>query len=93
MSKKDAYVEKAQAKINEHAAKLDELKAKVKVQVADQKIEAHEHIEKLELKLDAAKSRLTEISNSTEDRWHDLTARFETLTDECGASFKKFFGK
>ena len=93
MSKKDAYVEKAQAKISEQSAKLDELKAKVKGQVADQKIEAHEHIEKLELKLDAAKSRLAEISDSAEEGWHDLTARYETLTDEFGASVKKFFGK
>ena len=93
MSKKEAYVAKAQAKISEQSAKLDELKAKVKGQVADQKIEAYEHIEKLELKLDAAKSRLAEISDSTEERWQDCTVRYETLTEEFGASIKKFFGK
>ena len=93
MSKKDAYVEKAQAKISEQSAKLNELKAKVKGQVADQKIETYEHIEKLELKLDAAKSRLAEIADSAEEGWQDLTGRYETLADEFGASVKKFFGK
>lgn len=92
MSKKDAYVEKAQAKIEEHSAKLDQLKAKVKGEVADNKIEGHKQIEKLESKLDAAKKRLAEITDSAEDTWEDLTERFENLGDDIGASFKKFFG-
>lgn len=93
MSKKDAYVEKAQAKIAEQAAKLDQLKAKIKGGVADQKIEAHGQIEKVEAKLDAAKARLTEISDSAEGAWEDLTERFEGLTEELSGSVKKFFGK
>ncbi len=93
MSKKDAYIEKAQAKIEEQSAKLDELKAQVKGEVASQKIEAFEKIEKLEAKLDAAKLRLSEITESAEDAWEDLTHRFESLADEVGVSVKKFFSK
>jgi predicted nuclease with TOPRIM domain len=93
MSKKDAYIEKAQAKIDEQSAKLDQLKAQFKGHVSDKKIDAYEKIEKLELKLDAAKSRLAEIIGSAEDKWEDLADRLEILADEVGTSVKKFFGK
>jgi len=93
MSKKDAYVEKAQAKIDEHSAKLDQLRAQFKGEVSNKKIEAYEKIEKLEAKLNTAKSRLAEIIGSAEDKWEDLTDRLESLGDEVGASVKKFFSK
>tara|TARA_R110001583_G_scaffold130834_1_gene282544 strand:+ start:41637 stop:41918 length:282 start_codon:yes stop_codon:yes gene_type:complete len=93
MSKKDAYIEKAQATIEEQSAKLAELKAQAKGKVADQKIEANEKIEKLESKLNVAKSRLAEIADSAEGAWEDLTDRFDNLADEVGASVKKFWGK
>lgn len=93
MSKKDAYLAKAQATIEEQAAKLDVLKAQAKGKVANQKIEANKTIETLESKLDSAKSRLAEIVDSTEDTWEDLTDRFETLADDVGTSVKKFLGK
>ncbi|WP_373080695.1 hypothetical protein [Zhongshania sp.] len=93
MSKKDAYVAKGQATIDEQIAKLDMLKAKVKSQVADQRIDAHEHIEKLEKKLATAKLRLAEVANSAEDKWEDLSARFDELSDDLSATVKKFFSK
>jgi cob(I)alamin adenosyltransferase len=93
MSKKDAYVQKAQAKIDEQSAKIDEFKAKVKGKVADKKIEAHEQLEKIESKLNAAKAQLAEIVGSAESAWEDMTKRFEVLTDELSASVKKFFKK
>jgi predicted nuclease with TOPRIM domain len=93
MSKKDAYVEKGQSIIDEQSAKLSQLKAQVQGKVADQKIEAHEQIEKLEATLATAKVRLAEIADSAEGTWEDLTDRFDSLADEVGSSVKKFFGK
>ena len=93
MSKKDAYLDKAQAMIDEQAAKIDQFKAKVKGGVADTKIEGHEAIEKMEAKLTAAKARLAEITDSAEDKWENLTSRFDDLTEELSASVKKFFAK
>ncbi len=93
MSKKDAYVEKAQAKVEEQSAKLSRLKAQVKGEVADKKIDTYNLIEKLEAKLASAKSQLNEIANATEDKWESLSERFETLSDEVSASVKKFLGK
>jgi len=91
MNKKDAYIEKAQAKIEEHSAKLEALKAKAGV--VDLKMEAHEQIDKLEVKLNAAKSRLAELTDAAEDKWEDLSDRFEILADDLGTSVKKFFEK
>ena len=91
MSKKDAYIEKAQAKIDEQTARLNRLKAQVKGEVASQKIEAYERIEKLESTLKAAKSRLKEVTDSAGEAWKEEAKRFESLADELGASFKKFF--
>jgi len=82
MSKKDAYIEKAQAKIEEYACKLDELKAKAKGEVAGLKIELLEQIDKL-----------AELTDSAEDKWEDLSTRFEVLADDLGTSFRKFFEK
>jgi predicted nucleic acid-binding Zn-ribbon protein len=93
MNKKDAYIEKAQAKIEEYACKLDELKAKTKGEIAGLKIDAQEQLDKLEAKLDAAKLRLAELADSAEDKWEDLSGRFEVLADDLGSSFKKFFEK
>lgn len=93
MSKRDAYIEKAQAKVDEHAAKIQQLKAQAKGGVADKKISAHNQLEKLEAKLDAAKAKLAEVKDSAEDAWEDVASRFESLADEVGASVKKFFSK
>lgn len=93
MSKRDAYIEKAQAKIDEQSAKISGVKAKVKGKVADQKIEAHEHIEKIESKINAAKAQLAEIAGSAENAWEDLSKRFDVLSDDLSASVKKFFSK
>ncbi|MBK8971279.1 MAG: hypothetical protein IPM37_07930 [Hahellaceae bacterium] len=93
MSKRDAYIEKAQAKIDEHAAKVDEYKAKLKGKVADKKIEAHEHLEKLEHSLNEAKAQLAEMIGSAESAWEETSKRFEVLADDLSASVKKFFAK
>jgi predicted RNase H-like nuclease (RuvC/YqgF family) len=93
MSKKDAYIEKAQAKIEEYACKLDELKARTKGEVDGMKIDAQQQIDRLEIKLDATRLRLAELTDSAEDKWQDLSGRFEVLADDLGASFRKFFEK
>jgi predicted nucleic acid-binding Zn-ribbon protein len=93
MSKRDAYIEKAQAKIDEQSAKIDGLKARAKGKVADQKIEIHEHIEKMEAQLKVAKAHLAEIIGAAENTWEDLSNRFDVLSDELTSSVKKFFSK
>jgi len=93
MSKKEIYLEKAQAVIQEQSEKLEKLKARMKVEVADKKTQTLEKIEKLETKLNTAKLRIIDVSEAAEDAWEDLTERFDNLADEVGESLKKFFSK
>ncbi len=93
MSKKDAYIEKAQAKIDEQISNLDQLKAKAKGEIADQKLKSHEKIEELEAKIKDAKSHLSEITDAAEDAWEHIKNKFDNLADDIGHSFKKFFAK
>lgn len=93
MSKKDAYIEKAKAKIDEQTARLELLKAKAKGEIADQKIKMHDKIRDLESKLETAKSHLGEISNVAEDAWEHLQEKADSITDNIGGSLKKLFGK
>ncbi|MFT7371526.1 MAG: putative nucleic acid-binding Zn-ribbon protein [Oleiphilaceae bacterium] len=93
MTKRDAYIEKAQAKIDEQTAKIDGFRARAKGKVAAQKIEVHEHIDKMEAQLKMAKAHLAEIVCSAENAWEDLTNRFDVLSDELTSSVKKFFNK
>lgn len=93
MNKKDIYIEKAQAKIDVYSAQLEILKAKAKGEFAELKIEAQEQIDKLDDKLSVVKTRLSEVANAAEDKWEDLSVRFEELSDDLGAAFRKFFEK
>jgi predicted nucleic acid-binding Zn-ribbon protein len=93
MSRKDAYIEKAQAKINKQIAKLDQLKAKAQGEIADQKFKSQDKIEELEAKIKGAKAHLSEITDAAEDAWDNIKNKLDNLTDDIGSSFKKFFGK
>lgn len=93
MRKKEAYIEKAQAKINEQIAKLDQLKAKAQGEIADQKLKSQEKIEELEAKIKEAKAHLSEIADAAEDAWENIKNKFDHLSDDIGSSFKRFFGK
>ena len=93
MTKKEAYIEKAQAKINEQTAKLEGLKAKAQGEIADQKIKSLEKIEELEVKIKDAKAHLSEIADAAEDAWENIKNKFDQLADDIGSSFNKFFSK
>jgi predicted nucleic acid-binding Zn-ribbon protein len=93
MSRKEAYIVKAQAKIDELVAKLDQLKAKAQGEIADQKLKSHEKIAELESKIKDAKAHLSEITDTAGDAWENLKDKFDHLADDIGGSFKRFFGK
>jgi predicted nucleic acid-binding Zn-ribbon protein len=93
MNKKEAYIEKAQAKINEQIGKLNQLKAKAQGEIADQKLKSQEIIEEVEAKIKDAKAHLSDITEATEDAWENIKIKFDHLADDIGTSFKKFFSK
>lgn len=67
MSKEDAYRQKIEAEIEEQKANLDALKAQAKKKVAEGKLGVYEEIEKLEKKLEEAKSTMSNLKDSGEE--------------------------
>ena len=92
MTRQEEYIKKAQAKFDEFKAEFDRLKARAKGEIADQKLISQDKLDELEKKIESARARLAEMSDSAEDKLEDLRARFEILGDDIGNSFKKFFG-
>lgn len=73
MSKKDVYRQKIEAEIEEQKARLSVLKAQAKQKIADGKLGAYEEIEKLESKLEGAKSTLKNLKDSSEETLEKLS--------------------
>lgn len=72
MSKKDAYVQKLHAKIDEWNADIDKLKIKADQVEAESRIEYQKQVEKLKQKRREIESKAAELKRSGEDAWEDL---------------------
>ena len=93
MSKKDAYLAIAKAKLDEQMAKLELLKEKAKDEIEEQKDNTREIIEDLEEKIAAAKTHFGTLSDSAEDTWESVKDKFDDVTENIGGSLKKLFGR
>ena len=89
-SEKDDYVNSLQAKVDLLSEKLFSLRKMLNNEVSDQKGELDKLIVELEVKLDATKSKLAEITKGTEESLHGLKERAELLSSEISQSIKKF---
>lgn len=91
---KAAYSEKVQAELDKMNARIDELKAKANQAKADASVEYQTQIEELSSKRDAAKAKLEEIQQTSEDAWEDVKGGFEGAWNELVSAFdsasKKF---
>ncbi|HEX9776876.1 MAG TPA: coiled coil domain-containing protein [Geopsychrobacteraceae bacterium] len=88
MSKKQAYEEKLEAQLDEWNAKINVLKAKAEKVEAEAKIEYHEMIETLKTKQAAAKNKLAELHNASDDSWEDLKEGVENAWKSLNAAVK-----
>ena len=91
MTRQEEYIKKAQAKFDGLKAEFDRLKARARGEIADQKLISQEKLDELEKKIESAKARLAEMTDSAGDKLENLKGRFEVLADDIGNSFKKFF--
>ena len=78
MSKKDEYIAKARAQFEEQVARLDQLKAQAKQNIADTKVDAMKRIEELEQHAAEARTRLEAITDVAEDKFEEAKAKFES---------------
>ena len=90
---KEAYQQKAEAKLDEHKAEVDKARAKVKGATADARLDAERELKGLEAKLDEAKQMLAQIKDAGEDAWEDLTEGLENAWDDVAGAAKKIMGR
>lgn len=88
MSLKNAYYEKMAAQWEEQRARLELLKAKAKIAVADGKIMAYEELADADQKLAALKAKLKKLGDAGGDAWQEMKGGIELAWDDLSASCK-----
>jgi len=82
MSDRDAYREKAEARLELLDARISALKAKAKAAKADVEIKYNEQIEKLNDRRADARARLDELAQKGEEAWQEVKAGVEQAFGE-----------
>lgn len=88
MSKKEAYVQKLHAKIDEWNADIDKLSAKADQVEADSRLEFEKQIEALKAKREEFKLKLGELSQTSEDAWDDLKSGMDLAWDALNEALR-----
>ena len=89
MSLKDAYRQKMEAKLAEQQARLDWLKARAKLAVADGKIMACEELADAEQKLASAKAKFKELAHASEGAFQEMKMGMEQAWDALKSAGQK----
>ena len=89
MSLRDAYREKMEARLAEEQARLDLLKARAKIVLADSKIMGYEQLADAQQKLDTAKTKLKALAHSSEDAFKEMKTGMEAAWAALKESGKK----
>ena len=77
MTRKDEYVQKLHAKLDEWSAEIDKLKAKADKAEAESRIEYQNQIKNLQQRRREADKKLDELRSAGEGAWEDLKAGAE----------------
>ncbi len=72
METRETYRQKYEAQIHEWSAKLEGLIAHTDKLTAQAKLDAKPRLDALHLKIEAAKARLHEIADATDDKWEEV---------------------
>jgi hypothetical protein len=86
--KRDAYVEKLKAKLDEWNAEIDKLQAKADQASAEAEIEMQKNIEELKAQRAEARQKLDDLSRSGSGAWEDLKAGVDKAWHALGESIK-----
>ncbi|MBK5242670.1 hypothetical protein [Clostridium sp.] len=89
MEKRDVYLEKINAQIDQYNAKLAVMRGKAKEVHADMKLEYLNQVEKLESKRDDLKEKYEQLRKSSESSWKDIKEGTENVWNDLKESFDK----
>ncbi|HEY5561110.1 MAG TPA: hypothetical protein VIK72_05005 [Clostridiaceae bacterium] len=89
MEKRDIYLEKIKAQIEQYGAKIDGMRGKAAEVSADMKLEYLSQVDKLQGKKDILKAKYQELKKSSEGSWEDVKAGTESAWSQLKESFEK----
>ena len=87
--KRDAYVQKMKAKIDEWNADIDKLTAKADQAEADAKIRYHQRLEELHAKRQVMEDKIADLQSAGESAWEELKQGVESSWQSWKESFTK----
>lgn len=94
MSKRDAYIQKLHAKIDEWNADIDKIVAKAQQVEADSKIEYQQQIDGLKRQRREVENKLADLKRSGEDAWEDvqsgLDLALESMNEAISSAMSRF---
>ncbi len=93
MSKKEAYIQRLQAQLDEWGAEIQKLKAKAGKAEADARIEYHEILEDLKEKQEKAKGKIKELRQAGDEAWKDMRSGIENAWNNLRESVKSAISK
>ena len=92
--KRDAFVKKIKASIDEWNAEIDRLKARAEQAEAEARIEYHDEIQELKNYRDDARKRLSRLEQAGEGAWEDMKAgvemAFEAMSQAVNSARNRF---
>ena len=90
---REAYQQKAEAKLAEHKAEIDKARAKAKGASADVRLDAEKQVGKLEASYEATKKKLDDLKDAGEDAWEDIAKGLDKAWEDISGSIKKVFAR
>ncbi len=69
METRELYKQKYQAQMNEWTSKLDVMKAQADQLTVQAKLDVKRHVDAVQAKFDAAKAKLKDIAEASDDKW------------------------
>ncbi|MDZ7700384.1 MAG: coiled coil domain-containing protein [Deltaproteobacteria bacterium] len=86
--KRDAYVQKLKAKMDEWNAEIDKIEAKADQADAESKIEYEKQLEDLRAKRKDVEDKMAELQQAGDGAWEDLKAGMDNAWDSLGNALK-----
>ena len=89
MDKKDLYIQKLNAQLEEWSASIDVLKARADKATADLKIGYYKQLEDLKAKRESARERVDGLKAAGGDAWERMATAIDASWGDIKAAFDK----
>ncbi len=89
MNQKEAYIEKAKARLDEFGAEIDRLEAEAAKKKAQGSAEYHQRLADLKGHQKKLGERVEQLKDASGDAWGEIVAGADRVTDEMKKSFEK----